>query len=147
MVDAEACRSRTRSPASAATLRRVGTKGARRDSYVMNSLSCKSRTGKELGVVMASIVHPMTRTREIHPGRSDIRQTSRRKNLPPPRLLSLCDRSRLHSGRRTRRRGFSSRLAIRPGRFPSARAARATARRIGVSVWRSDQWEVPVMVR
>jgi hypothetical protein len=39
------------------------------------------------------------------------------------------------------------RLAIRPGRFHSARAARATARRIGISVWRADQWEVPVVVR
>ena len=65
----------------------------------------------------------------------------------PRRLVLLCDRERAGSRQRRTRSESNLRLAIRPGRFPSARAARATARRIGVSVWRSDYWEVPVVVR
>ena len=122
-------------------------KGACRASYVMNGLSRRSRLIKQRGVIMASVVHPIARTRETHLNRNDIRQASRRKNLLSRGLMSLCERNRMRSGRRNSRRALRSRLAIRPGRFPSARAARATARRIGISVWRSDQWEVPVVVR
>jgi hypothetical protein len=63
------------------------------------------------------------------------------------RLALMCERERAGSRRRRMRSESNFRLAIRPGRFPSARAARATARRIGVSVWRSDYWEIPVVVR
>jgi hypothetical protein len=123
----------------------TGNKRRRRSSYVMNGLSRRSRLIKQRGVLMASVVHPMARTREMHLNRNDIRQASRRKSFLSRGLVSLCDRSR--TGRKSLRRSPNFRLAIRPGRFPSARAARATARRIGISVWRSDQWEVPVVVR
>src|SRR5215475_9361403 len=118
---------------------RGGNKAEGRDSYVMNALSGMLRLKKQRGVIMASVVHPMTRSRIVYPNRALVRHASSRKNLRSPRrLAALCERQRSGSRPRTTGPRSNFRLAIRPGRFPSARAARATARRIGVSVWRSD---------
>jgi hypothetical protein len=124
-----------------------GNKGKGWDSYVMNSLSRRARHGIERGVVMASVVHSMTRLRTIYPNRNLFRRAWRRKNFLGRRLVLLCARSQSDSRRGRIRTRSRCKLAIRSGRFPSARAARATARRIGISVWRSDYWEIAVVAR
>jgi len=113
----------------------------------MNSLSRRSRHEIEHGVVTASVVYSMTRLRTVYPNRTLVRHSSRSKNFLRRRLVLLCDRNRPGLGRGRIRTRSKCKLAIRPGRFPRARAARATARRIGISVWRSDYWEIPVVVR
>src|SRR5262245_39310099 len=97
---------------------RHGNKGAGRASYLMNGLSRGSRLKKQRGVNMASVVHPMTRSRTIYPNRALVRHAAHRKNFLSRRLVLLCDRDRRGASRR--KVGSESSLAIRPGRFPTA---------------------------
>src|SRR5215475_1245307 len=88
---------------------RGGNKAEGRDSYIMNALSGGLRLKKQRGVIMASVVHPMTRSRIAYPNRALVRQVTSRKNLRSPRRLAVfCERQQ--SGSRRRTTGASSKF-------------------------------------
>lgn len=109
---------------------------------------------------------PMTRTRTTHPRRNSFQNASCGKNLLTRHVLlsffhdqrnsplesmfdplaapSLPSDAPFDSKHQMAWNRLMFRLAVRLGRSFSARAAGAPARRIGISVWRSDFWVKPV---
>lgn len=97
-------------------------------------------------VKMSFRCSPMTRARTTYLKRTFVRHSQAGRKFPNRAVLLPCG-----GGRRTLRDQMTRsrsqfKLAIRLGRFFSARAACAPARRLGISVWRTDFWVKPVRV-
>jgi hypothetical protein len=139
-------------------------KGRLGASYCMNALRRGSRRpNKERAVKMYSRCSAMTRARTTYLNRNLVRHSrSRNVRLTSGALLSYFhDRQSLplhspldplaarpsDSKHQMARSRSMFKLAIRLGRSFSAHAACAPARRIGISVWRSDFWVKRVRVR
>jgi len=92
-----------------------------------------------------NLFESMTRTRSSSAKRKLFRRAIGARHGLSRSVVSSA--SRVQNRGRTSSSDCPSVLAIRPGRYFSARAARAPARRIGVMIWRAESWTVPVLVR
>jgi hypothetical protein len=122
-----------------------GNKRKSSSSYIMNGLR-RGRPKQKRAVKMSFRCSPMTRARATYPKRTSVRHSRAGKRFPNRTVLLSCGGERRTLRDEMTRRRSRFKLAIRLGRFFSARAACAPARRIGVSVWRTDFWVKPVRV-